>query len=156
MRILGVPGAFLLMTAFAVGCTDQPIPTESSPAELASSLEVTEQAGNTLLGSWRLVSAVEGDAELLSGISLIQTLRSDLTFSWNFSNAVESTYCGSAQTSCEWSGTYTSNSTRITLTETVGPEPGPDSFVYALVCGRLLMGDASGDGHMLIFKRTRP
>ena len=143
------------MTAFAVGCNEQPIPTAAKDASTATAPDFAVQAGNTLLGSWQLVSAVAGDTEMLTGgLSLIQTLRSDLTYSWHFSNDVGSLYCDSPQTSCTWSGTYTSTSTLITLDEEVGPELGEDSSVYALLCGRLIMGDASGSGTRLIFKRT--
>lgn len=158
MRILRLPTAFMLLTTFAVGCTEQPIPTAANDAVTTSTLDFAVEASNPFIGSWRITSAWLGDTDLLAGgLSLVQTFRSDLSYSWFLSNDFDHLACTSPDTNCSWDGTYEYTPATITLTEITGPEPGPDTSVYALVCGRLIMGDAGDEGEggvMMVFKRT--
>ena len=100
-----------------------------------------------------------GDDELVTpnGLSLILSFRSDGAYSWSATNDFDYVFCDSPETSCTVSGTYTYTRTTITLDEEVGPEPGPDTGLYALCGGQLIyMDDPSEEGGTrLTFKRTR-
>jgi len=160
-RLLRIPGAFLLLTAFVVACQET-VPTDSGVALSDAVVEYDAEAhvqGNPFLGSWALTSVLLGNEELMpeNGLWWKMIFRSDLTFSSSVSNDDGHLICPS-QTFCEWDGTYEYSATTIMMDESDHPDPderGEDSSLYVLCGGKMfLMGDGDDDGELAGMRAT--
>jgi hypothetical protein len=150
----------LLCSAALVACEGTSEPEFNIPNPTPDEVQ---EAGvydeNPLLGSWMLTSAADGDGELdfPTGFSLILTFTSEGAYSISVTNTSGNFVCEEPQTSCTIAGTYEFTHTTLTLDEEEGPEPGPDTGLYALCGGRLIYMDFTGeeDAIRFTFKRTR-
>ena len=155
----------LLFSAVVLGCEGAYESNSSSTAvtDIPSYPQLDDmqvgniQDKNPFLGSWRLGSAVEGDDEMSVGPVVIVSFRANGTQSISVSNDLEHLFCEEPQTSCTWCGTYSYSRTTVTLDEEGGPEPGPDTMLYARCGGRLILMDYgdNDDGVRLTFVRAR-
>jgi len=170
-RLLRIPVAFLLLTAFVVACQET-VPTDSgvalSDAVVEYDAEAHVQEGNPFRGSWVLTSVLLGNEELMLEIGLGWkiTFRSDFSFSSSVSNDDDHVICRDPaippQTSCEWKGTYTYTATTIKLIEWDHPDPdnrGEDTSLYAICGGKMFWlegGDEDGGvaGMRATFQKT--
>jgi len=147
--------AALLCSAALVGCEGATEPP-ADPMRVQFQTSAVQQ-GNPLLGSWALTDVAGTDVtEIPRNFSLILTFWDNERYSLAATNTSGNFVCQEPQTSCTIHGTYMYSSTTITLDEEEGPEPGPDTTMYALCGGRLILMD-SGDGEAIrfTFVRTR-
>jgi len=164
-RLLRIPVAFLLLTAFVVACQET-VPTDSGVASSDAVVEYDAEAHvqdeNPLLGSWVLTSVLLGNEELVpeNGLWWKIILRSDFSFSSSVSNDDDYLICPELdlETSCEWDGTYEYSATTIKLIEWDHPDPderGEDSSLYVLCGGKMFwMGDGDDDGELAGMRAT--
>lgn len=153
-----------MLTLTLAACSESP--EGVGEADIAASIPMppvldmaSVQTGNPLLGAWGVTSVAVGDEEIVlpRDFSLILTFRTDNTYSLSATNTSGGFVCEEPQTSCTINGTYEYTATTITLNEVDGPEPGPDTGLYALCGGRLIYMDfeGNGDGIRFTFGRTR-